>query len=148
MKNIVVIVSFIGLFVFSSSCKKQKMPEGEYSFTFENTEGVIMEPITLLYTVVESTRDYIVLNNSYQDTLFKDGKNITGTITYHGAIPGEGLAIYFSPFQITGIYDKNKGVYFISGTFKSKIITPRENPWRMDTLDTSGTFEFKQFFME
>jgi len=145
MKNILVLIIFIGLFVFFSSCKKQKMPEGVYGFTFENTEGILMEPITLYYEVAESTRDYIVLNNS--DTLYKDGKNVTGTITYHGAIPGEGWATFFSPFHITGVYDKSKGIYFISGTFKSKILYPKPDFTR-DTFDTAGTFEFKQFFIE
>jgi len=88
MKNVIIILTVFILGIIFNSCKKQKMPEGVYGFTFENTEGILMEPITLYYEVAESTRDYIILNNSYQDTLYKDGKNISGTITHHGSIIG------------------------------------------------------------
>ena len=148
MKKIVVLITFIGLLVFFSSCKKQKMPLGKYSFTFKNTGCVYTTPPTLYYEIMESTRDYIVLGGSYQDTLYKEGKDITGTITYHGPIPGMGLSTYYSPFQITGVYDKSKGIYFINGTFVSKVFIPNPEEQRMDTVDTSGTFEFKQFFIE
>jgi len=149
MKNFLLLLAFIGLLAVFPSCEKQKMPLGIYGFTFENTGWVYTTPPTLYYEVIESTRKYIILSN--QDTLFKDGKNVTGTITYHGAIPGEGHMTWFSPFQITGVYDKSKGVYFINGTFVSKIISPRSNESNeifYDTTDTSGTFEFKQFFIE
>ena len=149
MKNNLVLITFVGLFIFFSSCKKQKMPEGVYRFTFENTEGILMEPITLYYEVAESTRDYIILNNSYQDTLYKDGKNISGTITHHGSIIGLGHGTVFCPFHITGIYDKIKCVYSINGTFTSQIITGNPNNPNTDTtVNTAGTFEFKQFFIE
>jgi len=146
MKNILVLVTFIGLFVFFSSCKKQKMPEGLYIFTFENTEGLKMEPLMLTYTVYESTHKYIILG---QDTLYKNGKNVTGTITYNGAIPEAGQMTWFTPFQITGIYDKVNGIYSINGTFKSQVITRNPNDPHTDTtVNTAGTFEFKQFFDE
>lgn len=149
MKKIVVLKTLIGLLVFFSSCKKQKMPLGKYSFTFKYTgEVYTTTPPTLYYEIVESTRDYIVLGGSYQDTLYKEGKNITGTLTYYGPIPGMGLSTYYSPFHITGVYDKSKGIYYINGTFVSKIFTPNPEEQRMDSVDTSGTFEFKQFFME
>lgn len=136
----------IALLTFLSSCTKKKIPVGEYSFTFENTEGLPMAPITLKYEIIESTKEYMVLGNSYQDTLYKDETNITGIITYYGAIPESSRATIHTPFHITGTYEKNNGVYSINGTFISKVIIPNPDIQSMDTIDTSGTFEFKSIF--
>ncbi|HPD25058.1 MAG TPA: hypothetical protein PK285_11730 [Bacteroidales bacterium] len=146
MKYILVIMASVVLLVSFTSCQKKTIPEGEYSFTFVNTTGLQMTPITIYYEIVESTDEYVIIGNSYQDTLYKDGPNITGTITYYGSIPNQGRNTIFNPFQITGIYDRSKGIYFIKGTFVSKIIIPNPEEERTDTIDTSGTFEMKSVF--
>lgn len=146
MKYISVIIASVVLFVSLTGCQKKTIPEGEYSFTFVNTIGLQMTPITLYYEIVESTPEYVIIGNSYQDTLHKDGPNITGTITFYGSIPNQGRNTIFNPFQITGVYDKSNGIYFINGTFVSKIVIPNPEEERMDTINTSGTFEFKSIF--
>lgn len=148
MKKIDVLISFVVLLMFFLSCEKRTIPEGYYSFTFKNYGSNLTARLSHSQ-VVESTRDYIVIK-PYKDTLYKDGKNITGILTHHGDIRGgEGL-IYYGPFHITGVCDKKKGKHYISGDFVSKsvIINIQEGVITRDTTNISGTFEFKQFFME
>lgn len=143
MKKFIVLIALIGL-VFFTSCEKRTIPEGYYSFTFKNYGSNLTARLSHSQ-VVESTRDYIVIK-PYKDTLYKDGKNITGILTHHGDIRGgEGL-IYYGPFHITGICDKKKGKHYISGTFASEILVPNVQEEKLDTTYTSGTFEFKQYF--
>lgn len=147
MKKFIVLIALIGL-VFFTSCEKQALPEGRYEFVFKSTTGAVMQPVTLLCVAVESTKEYLILENNWtcSDTLYKDGKNITGTITHHGTISGMGRNMFFGPFHITGICDKKKGKHYISGTFASEILVPNVQEEKLDTTYTSGTFEFKQYF--
>ena len=144
MKKIDVLISFVVLLMFFLSCEKRTIPEGYYSFTFKNYGSNLTARLSHSQ-VVESTRDYIVIK-PYKDTLYKDGKNITGTITHHGTISGMGRNMFFGPFHITGICDKKKGKHYISGTFASEILVPNVQEEKLDTTYTSGTFEFKQYF--
>lgn len=147
MKKIDVLISFVVLLMFFLSCEKRTIPEGYYSFTFKNYGSNLTARLSHSQ-VVESTRDYIVIK-PYKDTLYKDGKNITGILTFYGVVPGMGNTRY-GPFHITGVCDKKKGKHYISGDFVSKsvIINIQEGVITRDTTNISGTFEFKQFFME
>lgn len=145
MKNIAIILIFSILLVCSTSCTKQKMPVGKYCFAFVQTGGQ-SDPLNLYFEIVESTREYVILGNTNQDTLYKDGTNISGTITYNGSIAGSGRNIIYTPFYINGIYDKRKGVYYINGTFDSKILIPNPEEQKMDTFNIDGTFELKSIF--
>ena len=146
MKIILTTITIVTILVTLTNCERN-IPEGKYSFTFVTTTGMQLSPITIHYEIVVSTDKYVIIDNYYYpDTLYKDGPNITGTITYYGSIPNQGKNIIFNPFQITGIYDRSKGIYFIKGTFVSKIIIPNPEEERTDTIDTSGTFEMKSVF--
>lgn len=147
MKKIISIVFFVTLVVLFHSCTKRKIPTGEYEFIFEIVNGEIHgTPISLRYEIIESTKEYVIIDNSFRDTLYKNDNEISGTITMYGAIPTSAQNIFYTPFNISGTYEKNNGIYCISGVFTSKIIIPNEVEQRMDTINTSGIFEFKSIF--
>lgn len=148
MKKIISVFLFVYLAILLNSCTKNKIPTGEYEFVFEIIDGEIHgTPISLNYEIIESTKDYIIiLGNSFRDTLYKNDNKISGTITMYGTLSGSGHNVFYRPFNITGIYEKKKGIYYISGTFISYILIPNEVEQRMDTINTSGIFEFKSIF--
>lgn len=147
MKKIISIILFVYFAILCNSCTKNKIPTGEYEFVFEIVDGEIHgTPISLNYEIIESTKEYIILGNSFCDTLYKNDDAISGTITMYGALSGSGHNVFYRPFNITGIYEKKNGIYYISGTFISYILIPNEVEQRMDTINTSGIFEFKSIF--
>ncbi len=142
MKKFYIIILITILGITFNSCKKYKISTGEYNFVFEGVNGDAHgTPISLSFEIIESTREYVIIESSYRDTLYKNGTEISGTLTRHGTIAGAGLGIFYDSFDIIGVYEKKNGVYSISGSFESKVIIPNPDEETMDTIDTSGVFE-------
>jgi hypothetical protein len=147
MKNFFLIILLIIFGISFNSCKKNRVPIGEYEFVFKTgTEELYSTPISLSFEIIESTKKFIIIESSIRDTLYKNASEIKGTITIHGGIPSSAQNIFYTPFDIIGVYEKKNGVYSISGSFKSKIIIPNPTEERMDTTNISGIFELKPNF--
>ena len=142
MRNFYLICFLIIIGIGFTSCKKNRVTTGKYDFVFKTgTQESYGTPLSIGYEIIESTREYIIIEKSCQDTLYKNGSEITGTLTFFGGIPYAGKNIFYTPFDIIGVYEKKNGVYSISGTFISKIIIPNPAEERMDTTNISGVFE-------
>mgnify|MGYP006943674266 CR=1 FL=1 len=154
-KTLILFVILILGFVLNS-CREdrfQRLPEGEYDAIFTVQSGnYSYNPYYGTFKILESNDSYIIVQNVYtlrnNDTLYRSGNNITGTLHWHGSNYTTGHTTSFDDYSITGTISKDKGGFYLKGGLTTTITEPRsgyDTLW-IDTLDAYGFFEFKSIF--
>jgi hypothetical protein len=119
------IISILFLFILLVSCYKNAPKPGQYDMTFTGTYEMTGEASleTGIATIIETTKDYFIIGNS---KIHKCGKKIKGKLVT--LLPNLPL------IEIEGTWEKKKGKYYLTGTYRATYIT---------MLYINGTFEIK-----
>jgi hypothetical protein len=119
------IINLLFLSILLVSCSKNAPKPGVYQMTFTGTYEMTGETSleTGIATISETTKDYFIIGNS---KIHKCGKKIKGKLVT--LLPNLPL------IEIEGTWEKKKGKYYLTGTYRATYIT---------VLYINGTFEIK-----
>jgi hypothetical protein len=152
MKNVFVILFLILLGIVLNSCEKQRLPKGEYETNFTVQCGdLTLNPCYHAVEILESNKSYLIIDNAEDmfadnDTLFRNGNVVTGTLHWGGNNYCTGNNQFFDDYSVTGTISKEKGVFYIRGGLTTNLIVPNSITQTIDTLDAFGSFEIKSNF--
>lgn len=110
-------IAFFILLSIAFSCRKNKPKVGLYKATFHYTYPDTWDDDVVYYKITETNKSYFLIGISdilgttifpFEDTIYKDKKNISGQLSYYSA----------GPFILTGKWSKNiLNDYLIEGDF-------------------------------
>lgn len=139
MKKMILYSTLLLTLIFINGCKKEKPATGIYVGTFNYNYPNNWPDKTIWYKISDSNKDYFLIGTSdyqgnlisaYQDTVYKDKKEVNGKVPSNSGV---------GPFKIKGewshkLFSKN---YIIEGDFTQTEYT------QGGVFTYSGTFEIK-----